>query len=338
MQVRTIGVTNMRAAPTSPLIPVVTLLFGLRMLAPVPAAAWGDAFTAVAYEVALGQSRAREDLLALTGGAAAEPVLNAMDPRSGLAPEEEAAAAVDALALAFAAGDGAETGSALAHLVAMATDLWQPLDAAGELDPPGAAAGFHFRYESVLSAQVVAGATPADREARVVTDVTSLAGRIAAERRAAVPALVRAEKRALAQSGGLYDETYFACLRADLGADLARALDGAAATTADLIETAWVRSGRGAPSPPAGLLVRILHRTAGASEVELTIAAPERVEIALHDAAGRRVAGLAARHLPAGRHRFALDLERSPRLASGIFFVRVRAGEATAAAKLMILR
>jgi hypothetical protein len=131
----------------------------------------------------------------MSGGGAGADDLELEELEAGAEPEVGVAAerAVDALAAALASGGRAEVEPALARLLTVATDLWQPLAAGGQLDPPGAAPGFYFRYEVVLAARV-AGETPPrgdGRRARPVADVAAHARSSAAARPA--PRLARTE-------------------------------------------------------------------------------------------------------------------------------------------------
>ncbi len=310
----------------------------LGALLPCPAGAWGAAFTDRALEAALAELPFATAGLGAGGGSDGLPAEAMGELEVGAAAEQ----AVAALARALASGGRADVEPALACVVSLATDLWQPLASAGFLDPPGAAPGFFFRYEVVLAARV-AEEPPSrgdGRRARPVADVATLARSIAAARAGEVPALARAEARARAAAGGLQDGTYYAVLAEDLGADLETALAGAADTAADLIETAWERSGRARPSAGRGGSLSLRAASLGAGEVVLEFVLPASLPVraTVYDVAGRRVAGLAGEVLlPPGFQRLTVRLAAPRDLASGIYFLRLSAGELEASAKLPII-
>ena len=117
----------------------------LGALLPCPAGAWGAAFTDRALEAALAELPFATAGLGAGGGSDGLPAEAMGELEVGAAAEQ----AVAALARALASGGRADVEPALACVVSLATDLWQPLASAGLLDPPGAAPGFFFRYEVV---------------------------------------------------------------------------------------------------------------------------------------------------------------------------------------------
>ncbi len=301
------------------------------------ACAWGTAFTARAREAALSQ-------LSFSLDGVAEP---ATEDGSGMATVEaqgpEALAAevqsrVDALSQAFSSRDPIRTGEALDRLVTAALALWQPLDAATLLDPPGAARGFHFRYETMLAARIAA-TMPRDsgRQAQVVDGPAALALAIANQRVALIPVLVAAEERARTESNGLYNDRYYATLALDLGTDLESAFRGAADILADLVETAWMASNRGIEEAPAAIDLYPLGVGSGRWTARFFLAAPTQVTAILYSPTGRRLATLHEGPMPGGFHEISADLDRSP-LPSGVYFLRLEAGRATATAKLPLFK
>ncbi len=72
-----------------------------------------------------------------------------------------------------------------------------------------------------------------------------------------------------------------------------------------------------------------------ATELAFELAAEGPASLAIHDAAGRRVAVLVDAVLPAGPHRVAWRASGRP---SGVYFARLRAGDRTAVRRLVLLR
>lgn len=67
-------------------------------------------------------------------------------------------------------------------------------------------------------------------------------------------------------------------------------------------------------------------------QVEFSLPAPDRVQLLLYDAAGRRVLTLARGILPAGNHRFPFNPERLP---AGVYILKLETGRATVSQKLL---
>lgn len=246
--------------------------------------------------------------------------------------------AVEGLAQALEDGDRPAVEIALARLTAAATDLWQPLTAAGLLDPPGAAPGFNFRYEVLLAARLARRA-PVVRQATAISDVPAYARIIAGERAKQVSDLADADVRARAASQGLYDETYFVLLEQELGSHLEAALSGSSDTLADLIETAWQRSQESGIRSDAGRSLELKAIGVGTRQVgiEFFLSSPRPVTAAVYNSAGRWVAALHDGVLPAGFHHLTVDLSRSRVAASGVYFMRLQAGDRVGTLKLPLL-
>lgn len=82
-----------------------------------------------------------------------------------------------------------------------------------------------------------------------------------------------------------------------------------------------------APNPISAARTRVVS-------LRFQLAAPGRVVLQLHDAAGRRVARIAARDYPAGTH----ELPWAPgRLTSGLYMIRIEAGTLQGEQKLVVL-
>jgi hypothetical protein len=96
-----------------------------------------------------------------------------------------------------------------------------------------------------------------------------------------------------------------------------------------------------APAPRDGLALRAFPNPFNPA-VRISFATPSRgsVDAAIYDAAGRFVAKLAAGDLPAGEHAFSWNgRDHAGRAAaSGVYFLRVRAGSARETLKLVLLR
>lgn len=69
--------------------------------------------------------------------------------------------------------------------------------------------------------------------------------------------------------------------------------------------------------------------------ISFSIAKEGRVRLTVYDVAGREVAALVDRSLPAGRHEAVL---RADRLASGVYFYRLRSGSETATGRMVLIR
>ncbi|MBD3335698.1 MAG: hypothetical protein GF355_09295 [Candidatus Eisenbacteria bacterium] len=98
-------------------------------------------------------------------------------------------------------------------------------------------------------------------------------------------------------------------------------------------------SGLAAVERPGGTLRVHLSRNPAASGTDYTIrlAQPARVRAALFDVNGRRMASLLQRSLPAGDHRFHLDLAGPGQAAGGVRYLRVEAAGNVAARKLILM-
>lgn len=96
-----------------------------------------------------------------------------------------------------------------------------------------------------------------------------------------------------------------------------------------------------APAPREGLALRAYPNPFNPS-VRISFATPSRgyVDAAIYDAAGRFVARLVARDLPGGEHALWWDGRdhAGGAAASGVYFLRVRAGSARESLKLVLLR
>jgi hypothetical protein len=304
------------------------------VISPTRACAWGVDFTSTARDAALQQ--VTPDLLSLANPTGDDAIPSVLDETEEIG--EAAEQAVNDLAQALRYRQRAEAELALARVVAVATDTWQPLSAAGLLDPEGAAPGFHFRYE-VLLAERASSAIGDPRRADPVSDVPALVRAIASERATLVSELAGADARARLATGGLYNESYYAVLWEDLGPDLEHALQGATETAADLIETAWQRAGEPAQgsNASAALALRAMAAGPGLVAVDFFLSSSEPVTATIYNAAGRSVAAVHQGPLPAGFHRLTAELSGHRALAHGIYFVRLQAGRVVAATKLPIV-
>ncbi|MBD3348090.1 MAG: T9SS type A sorting domain-containing protein [Candidatus Eisenbacteria bacterium] len=73
------------------------------------------------------------------------------------------------------------------------------------------------------------------------------------------------------------------------------------------------------------------------ARISFTLAAPCRANLSIYDCAGRKVATVLDRSLGAGRH--TADYTRGLRgLSSGLYFVRLEAGEDAATSKIVVAR
>jgi flagellar hook assembly protein FlgD len=96
-------------------------------------------------------------------------------------------------------------------------------------------------------------------------------------------------------------------------------------------------------APPASPVGRVAlspsspNPSAGAVAWTLELPAASRVDAAIYDAAGRRVAPLESRAFAAGRHRLAWDgrTAAGARVAPGVYFARVDAGGAVAVRRVV---
>ena len=77
-----------------------------------------------------------------------------------------------------------------------------------------------------------------------------------------------------------------------------------------------------------------------ATSISFTISRPERVEITVYSITGQRVKTIASRHFTAGNGRVVWNTEneRGEPAGSGIYFYRVRAGNAVKSGKMLLLR
>jgi hypothetical protein len=318
------------------LLALTTLLSIIHLAAPGAARAWGAVFTDAARDQALAQLSFELELAPDPASPSLPPEW--FEPRGSMDMGAATEQAVEELTWSLSRGDPLEVSRALAKLTSVATDLWQPLSAAGLVDAPGTAPGFNFRYE-VLLAQAAAESYVPERRAAPIAGVASHARSVASERALVVDRLALADARARAASGGLYDEGYYAVLRQDLGPDLEAAFRGASDTLADLIETAWERSGR----PAAGGEAPSLELTSAAfvdGQVSLRffLSSPQPVTAAVYNLTGRRVGSLHDGPLTAGFHHLSVSLGGSRPLPSGIYFLRLSAGMRVATAKLGVVR
>lgn len=298
-------------------------------IAPDAAFAWGRSFTDAAREAALAQLDFELDVLPPDDGWPLEWLdESCASTRDPVGSTEEA---VDELAQAIAGGDPFTVASAVDRLVSVATDLWQPLTAAGMLDPPGAAPGLNFRYEVLLAERATCGISPW-RVAESLPSVEDRARLIVAEREPLASDLAHADERARAVTGGLYNETYYTLLWDDLGADLEVALRGAADTAADLMATAWGQSGRSGGEPAAALELTVAELAGGQLSVVFFLPSTERATAALYNIEGRKLMTLHDGVLAQGFHR--VTLARGTARPPGVTFLRLKAGAKVATAKL----
>ncbi|MFH1679978.1 MAG: FlgD immunoglobulin-like domain containing protein, partial [Candidatus Eisenbacteria bacterium] len=77
-----------------------------------------------------------------------------------------------------------------------------------------------------------------------------------------------------------------------------------------------------------------------ATTISYAVQAPGRVLLTVHDSSGRRVAVLADGHREAGEHAESWDgrAATGTEVRSGVYFVRMTAGDFTATRKLLLLR
>jgi hypothetical protein len=95
------------------------------------------------------------------------------------------------------------------------------------------------------------------------------------------------------------------------------------------------------PKLPVSQDARGLQFDPGDGSLLFTLAAPADVTVTIFDAAGRLVATPHEGELAAGEHRIAWGLRGSdgePLRATGIYFVRMKAGDAVARGKVLVLR
>jgi len=74
--------------------------------------------------------------------------------------------------------------------------------------------------------------------------------------------------------------------------------------------------------------------------VSFDLAAPARVEVAVYDLKGARVRSLVTQHLPAGRHKAVWDgrNDAGGKVASGVYFARMVAGEVKQVRKMVLVK
>jgi hypothetical protein len=78
---------------------------------------------------------------------------------------------------------------------------------------------------------------------------------------------------------------------------------------------------------------------AGTTDLHFSLAAPARVQLTVHDVAGRRVRVLADAGLPAGFHQLPWDgrSDAGGAAASGVYFARFQAGDVLETKRIVLL-
>jgi len=106
---------------------------------------------------------------------------------------------------------------------------------------------------------------------------------------------------------------------------------------------AQVEPGTGVPEDGGlGFSLSLASANPFTEDVRMSLALPEETEVRafVYDIAGRRVGDISPGRLPAGRHALSWDgrSDGRGRAASGVYFVRVSAGERESALKVVLLR
>jgi len=101
-----------------------------------------------------------------------------------------------------------------------------------------------------------------------------------------------------------------------------------------------VTPGGAAAAPPMALLAAWPNPAPGETAIDFELARATGVELAIYDATGREVRRLLDQQAPAGHHAAVWDGRNAAgrALASGVYYVRLRAGGGTATGRVTLVR
>jgi len=237
-----------------------------------------------------------------------------------------------------------QTAADIGHYVA---DAYQPLHCTANYD--GAQTGndgIHYRYESAMITKYAASLAVGQDSAVMIADPYRSALAYIVRSNGYVDTILSADDRAKAVSGwtgsGTPPDSYYAVLWEQTQATTLSLLQEATVTLASLWYTAWMNAGvtvaDGEQRPGRqGLTLEqnFPNPFNPVTEIRWSMPARGHVVISLHDLLGREVAVLADHVYEAGSHALSFD---GTQLSSGVYVYRLRAGAASSARRMVLLR